>query len=433
MTDPRAQASPAHEHGHASGHASGQDPGQVLPPLHRQREFVLLWSCQVVSTFGAHATGIIYPLLILALTGSPTQAGLATALRIVPYLLLSLPVGALIDRWDRRRVMITCHIGRAAVVASLPLAMAFDALVVNHIYAVAVLEGALHVFFNIAETAALPRVVAAAQLPQATAHNQVGFAVAGITGPALGTWAYQALGRAVPFVLDVATHLIGAVALWRLRTPFTPMAPRARPNLRAEIAEGLRWLWRERLVRDMALFTGGLNFIQAATPLLLIVKAKQLGADDAQIGLIFSMGSVGAILGALVGPWAQRRFSFGQVIVGTIALQAAAFPCYAFAPGALWLGVVYGWIMFFGPIYNVVQLSYRIGLIPDGLQGRVHSSYRLIAFALNPFAAVLCGVTLEHGGANEAVAVFAAVFIALALAAVLDGPVRTAPRQHSGR
>ena len=392
---------------------------------------MLLWSSQVVSTFGAHAAGIIYPLLILAMTGSPAQASLATVLRIVPYLLLSLPVGALIDRWDRRRVMITCHLGRALAVLSLPLAMALNALTVEHIFTVAILEGALHVFFNIAETAALPRVVAKEDLPQATAHNQVGFAVAGIAGPALGTWLYQAVWRGMPFVADVATHLVGAAALWRLRTSFVPTAPTTKPNLRAEVAEGLRWLWGQRLVRDMALLTSGLNFVQAATPLMLIVLAKQLGADDAQVGLVFSLGGLGAIAGAFVCASIQRRFSFGQVIMGTLVMQALVFPIYLLCPGPLWLGAVYAAVMFFGPVYNVVQFSYRIGLIPDGLQGRVNSSYRLICFGFNPLAAGLCGLVLEHWGTTPAVLLFGGVHVALALAAVLNRRVRTAPRQHA--
>lgn len=396
------------------------------PPLWRHHDYLLLWSGQVVSTLGANASGVVYPLLILALTGSPAQAAWASALRIIPYLLLSLPVGALIDRWNRRRVMITCHLGRAATVASLPLAMALGRLTVEQIYVVAVIEGALHVFFNIAETAALPRVVPAALLPQATAQNNAGYAMSAVVGPALGTWLYQAVSRALPFVVDAITHLLGAVAVWRLRTSFVPAAPAAPRDLRAEVAEGLRWLWGQRLVRDMALITCVLNFVQAATPLLLIVLAKQMHASEAQIGVMFSLGGVGAILGALVGGLVHRRFSFGQVIIGTIALQALLFPVYAASPGPLWLGLVYGLIMFFGPIYNVVQLSYRISLIPDGLQGRVNSSFRLIAFALNPVGAALCGLTLEHWGTTPTVWLFGTCYALVALAAWADPAVRLA-------
>ncbi len=390
---------------------------------------MLLWSGQVVTTLGAQASGIIYPLLILALTGSPAQASWATALRMVPYLLLSLPVGALIDRWDRRRVMLICHVARGLAVASVPLAMVFDVLVVAHIYLVAVIEGALHVFFNIAETAALPRVVSLSQLPHATAQNQAGFAAATIVGPALGTWLYQTVGRGFPFVVDALSHAVGAVAIWRLRTSFAPAAERPRRHLVAEVAEGLRWLWQQRLVRDMALLTGGVNFVQTALPLLLIVRGRELGASDAQVGLIFSLGGAGAIVGALIGGWVARRLSFGQAVIGTVALQAACMPLFALCPGPLWLGLVYGALMLCGPVYNVVQFSYRIALIPDGLQGRVNSSFRLIAFSLTPVGAALCGALLERWGSGWTVAVFGGFYATLALAAAADRPVRTAPRQ----
>src|SRR5258705_8428706 len=112
---------------------------------------MLLWSGQVVSTLGSSATSLIYPLLILAITDSPGAAGVASALRALPYLLFSLPVGALIDRWDRRRVMIVCDVLRAAAVLAIPLALWLDLLTLWLIYAVAFIEGSLFVFFNLAE------------------------------------------------------------------------------------------------------------------------------------------------------------------------------------------------------------------------------------------------------------------------------------------
>ena len=197
------------------------DPRLALP-LWRQPEFRLLWGAQVVSTLGWHAVGIVVPLLILAMTGSPAAVGLASALGVIPYLLLVLPVGALIDRWDRRRVMIAANLGAAVVALSVPVAVLLDALTVVHLYAVAAAHGTLGVFFNIAETAALPRVVAKPQLPQAVAQNQVGYASSVIAGPALGTWLYQSFGRALPFVVDAASYLVSAWAVWRLRTDFSP-------------------------------------------------------------------------------------------------------------------------------------------------------------------------------------------------------------------
>src|SRR5689334_21886987 len=170
-----------------------------MPPLRKNRDYMLLWGGQVVSTLGSMTSQVIYPLLILALTDSPTAAGIAGALRFVPYLVFSLPVGALIDRWDRKRVMLISDLGRAIAVGSIPVAMALDALTLAQVYVVCFIEGSLFALFNIAEVAALPRVVPRAQLPEATAYNEAGFGVAGIVGPPLGTTLYQVFGRAVPF------------------------------------------------------------------------------------------------------------------------------------------------------------------------------------------------------------------------------------------
>jgi MFS family permease len=132
-------------------------------PIWRNRDYMLLWSGQVVSTFGSAASTVVYPLLILALTDSPGAAGIAGALRALPYLVLSLPVGALIDRWDRKRVMILCDLGRCVATLAIPIALALDALSLWLIYAATLVEGSLFVFFNIAEVAALPRVVPGAR------------------------------------------------------------------------------------------------------------------------------------------------------------------------------------------------------------------------------------------------------------------------------
>ena len=290
-----------------------------------------------VSVLGSHAAGIVYPLLVLALTGSPETVGWVTALRITPFVLLSLPVGAMIDRWDRRRVMLLCDVGRGLVVGSLPLAMLLGVTSLAHIVAVAVVEGTLMVFYNLAEVAALPRVAARPQLPQASAINQAGFAAAGVAGPALGTALYQ-VSRALPFAADALSYAISAFTLWRLRGDFSPVPATAPRHLGAEVMAGLRWLWREKIVRRMAMLTGGMNFVEASVPLLLIVMAQQMGASAVDIGLIFSAGGVGGVLGSLVGGRIQRYFSFGRVIGGVVLLQALLFPLYAASPSPLWLG-----------------------------------------------------------------------------------------------
>lgn len=397
------------------------------PRLLHNRDFMLLWGGQVVSTLGSMASHVIFPLLILAITDSPTAAGIAGALRFVPYLLLSLPVGALIDRWDRKRVMVVSDLGRALAVGSIPVAMGLDALTLAHIYIVCFVEGSLFVFFNIAEVAALPRVVPRGQLPEATAYNEAGFAVAHIVGPSMGTILYQNFGRAVPFIADALTYLVSLASLLAMRTQFQRESAPARRDLLAEIGAGLRWLWSKPLIRFMAFLTGGLNVINAAMPLVVIVLAKDLGASDAQVGIIFSIGGVGAILGSLVGGRIQRRFTFGQVIVATMWVAAIAFLLFAATPGYISLGVLAAVFSFVGPVYNVVQFSYRVALIPDELQGRVNSTFRLLAFGFMPIGAALSGIVIEHHGVQLAIVLFAACLFVLAILTSLNRHVRDAP------
>jgi MFS family permease len=401
-------------------------PPERLPPLWRNRDYMLLWSGQTISTIGGSMSGIVFPLLILSLTDSPAAAGLAAALFSAPYVIFSLPVGALIDRWDRKKVMILCDLGRALSLASVPIAMAFDVLTIWQLYANAFIEGSLFVFFNIAEVAALPRVVPKVQLPAAAGQNEAAFAAAGLIGPPLGGFLYQSLGRAVPFVADAVSYIISVISLLFIQTNFQEQRVATQRNLRAEIVEGMAWLWRNPLIRFMAFLTGGLNLVNAASFLIVIILAQRLGAGEAAIGVMFSIGAVGGMVGALVGGQIQKRFSFGQVIIGTVVVSALAFPLLALAPNIIMLGVIFGIVYMTGPIYNVVQFSYRLALIPDQLQGRVNSTFRLLAFGFQPLGAALSGLLLEWIGPTPTIAVFSAWYLGLTLLTILNPHIRNA-------
>ena len=387
---------------------------------------MLLWGGQLASTLGTAASQVIVPLLILALTHSPEAAGIAGALRFVPYLVFSLPVGALIDRWDRKAIMIRCDVGRAIAIASIPIAMAFDALTLWQIYAVSLIEGSLFVFFNIAEVAALPRVVTREQLPQASAWNEAGFGITNIAGPSIGTVLYEAFGRAVPFVSNVVTYALSAIALMRIKAPFYTERAVVEHDLKREVAEGVRWMWENPLIRYMAILTGGLNVINASTTLIIIVLAKHMGASDGEVGVVFSAAGIGGIAGSLVGGHIQRRYKFGQVIVAVIWLEAIFFPLYLIAPSYFMLSAVAGVSAFIGPVYNVVQFSYRLSIIPDRLQGRVNSVFRLFAFGFMPIGAALSGVLIERVGVTTAVMVLSGWLLFLAITTTLNRSVRGA-------
>ncbi len=411
--------------------------GSSAGSLWRNRDFMLLWAGQTVSILGGTVSGFALTLLILELTGSPARAGFITTLGAVPYLLFSLPAGALVDRWDRKRLMILCDAGRALALAlgSIPLALWAGRLSPLQLYGVVVVERTLFVFFNAAQASALTRVVAPARLPAARARNEAThYGVGSLLGPALGGALYQGLGRAVPFLVDALSYGVSVVSLLFIKTAFQDARPTCSRRLRVEIAEGMVWLWRRPLMRAMAFVAAGYVFAGAATGLTLIVAARQMHAPPTFIGIAFSIGAIGGIVGALAGGPIQRRFSFGRVIVGVTWIATLLWPLYALAPNVVVLGAITAGLYAMEPIYNVVQFGYLLPLIPDELQGRVNSVFYLIIFAGAPLGAALAGLLLQAFGVVPTVLVFGACRVALAVFVTVNTHIRQArpwPETHA--
>ncbi|HET9494972.1 MAG TPA: MFS transporter, partial [Chloroflexia bacterium] len=409
-------------------------PAEKLPPLWRNRDYMLLWSGQVVSALGSSMSNIVFPLLILALANedpalagiAATLAGLAGALASLPYLIFSLPVGALIDRWDRKRVMIICDLLRAVNFATIPIAMFTGTLTIWQLFANAFIEGTFFVFFNIAEVAALPRVVQKRQLPQASAQNEAGFIAAFAAGPPLGGFLFGTVSRALPFIIDAVSYAFSVVSLLFIKTKFQGERKVEERHIMAEIKEGLSWLWQHPLIRYMALLTGASNFVGSATGLILIVMARQMGASETEIGWMFTIGSLGGIAGSVLGGQIQKRFTFGQVIITVGWVNLMLLPLYLLAPNFFFLGVVSAFIFMMSPIYNVVQFSYRLALIPDELQGRVNSTFRLVAFGFQPMGQALAGVLIDSIGTTGAILFYVAWAGVFAVVTTLNSHVRNA-------
>ncbi len=389
------------------------------------RDYMLLWSGQVISSVGTQISGIALPLLILAITHSPAVAGFAGALRATPYIVLSLPVGALIDRWNRKLVMILCDSGRAVLLGSIPVALALQHLTIVQIYIVALLEGTLFVFFDIAEVACLPRVVAKAQLPAATAQNQATMSISSLAGPPLGGLLFS-ISRMLPFAGDAISYVVSVLSLFAIKTPFQGERTAQQRHLLVEIGEGLRWLWSHPLIRYMAFLTGMLNLVGSGSLLIFIVIAQRQGANPTEIGLIFTISAIGGIAGSLVGGFIQRRFTFGQVIIAAVWIDALTWPLIAVAPNFVVLGVLSGISFMLAIVYNVVQFSYRMALIPDELQGRVNSAFRLLAFGFQPLGLALTGILLSWSNAVMTVLIFFAFYVVVAVMTHANTSVRHA-------
>jgi MFS family permease len=388
-------------------------------PLRRNRDFILLWSGQVVSTIGTRVSSLAYPLLVLALTHSPAKAGLIGFAQTLPFLLFYLPAGALVDRWNRKRVMLVADAGRALALGSIALGLAFDRLTLAQIAVVAFVEGSLFVFFQLSEGAALPHVVTKEQLPTALAQNQAREQGADLAGQPLGGFLFG-IGHVVPFVFDAVSYAVSFVTLLFVRPTFQEERPTSQTRLRAEVAEGIAWLWRSPLIRAVVLLIGVSNFAFSALTLVMIVRARQLGASPSLIGAMFAFLGLGAIVGAVIAPWVQRRVAAPIVIIGALWLYAVGIAVLALASNALLLGALASVMWIGGPPFNVVVGSYRYALVPDRLQARTASAARLVAWGPIPLGSLAAGFLLEAAGTITS-------FLA-AVAATLTRAVREAPQ-----
>lgn len=201
--------------------AAGEAQDHGVPPLRSNRDFRLLWLGSVVSVLGSRASAIAYPLLVLALTGSAADAGLVGFAATIPYLLLQLPAGALVDRWDRRRVMLACDAGRAVAVGSIVIALSLDRISLAPIMAVAFIEGSLYVFHSLAEPAAVRNIVHPRHLPVALSQIEARERGAALVGQPLGGFLFD-LGRAVPFLADA----LSKASARRRAAPSSPRSAR---------------------------------------------------------------------------------------------------------------------------------------------------------------------------------------------------------------
>ncbi len=399
----------------------------MVTPLHRNRDFLLLWSGQVVSSLGSAASSIAFPLLVLALTGSPARAGIVGFAGTLPFLLFQLPAGGLVDRWDRKRTMIVSDALRGVALGSIAVAYAAGVLTFAQIVAVAFAEGTLFVLFMLAERTALPHVVAPEQLPAALAQNEARTRGATLAGNPLGGILFG-LGHAVPFAADAASYLVSMVSLFFVRSDFQEERPPSTTAFHKEIAEGLVWLWRQPFLRAAALLVAGSNFIFQAMALVLIVLAQARGASAALIGVVLGLMGAGGLLGAFVAPWVNRRIPARAVVIGANWVWAALLPFIALVPWPLAMGILAGGLAFVGPAWNVVISAYSLTLTPDRLRGRVGGVQGLVAWGPIPLGSLVGGLLLQWLGGVTTTLVLAAGMLAIAAAASASPAVRHAPR-----
>lgn len=403
--------------------------GSEPSPLRRNRDFQVLWSSQVLSTLGSAATRVALPLLILAETGSAAQAGAVGFAQTLPFLVWFLPAGAWVDRWDRKRLMLTTEAARLVAIGGIAAMAATGNVSLWLVMVAAFVEGTGVVFFELAEAAALPHLVPKAQLPQAIAQNQGRQQGANLLGPPVGG-ALFGLGRGFPFGFDAITYLVSFVAVLSLRPALQGARDLSDISLTADIRLGLGWLWRQHFLRALSFVAAALNFTIPALVLALVVRAQELGADPARVGLLTSAFGIGAMSGVFFAPRIDRALSGRSIILIVCALWTVSLIGLAAAPGLLILGVIIVVVTSSTPTLQVMIGRYRYALTPDEMQGRMLSASRMLGWGAAPIGVAIAGVTIEVVGPSATMLALGGVMGVAALASSFAPGLKNDPLEN---
>ena len=379
-----------------------------------------LWTSSGLSNLADGIVKVAMPLVAVRYTQSPTLiAGLAFALTL-PWLLFALPAGAFADRWDRRKTMLWANVGRAVLLGALAVIMLTGLGSIWALFVFAFCVGSAETVYDTSAQSFLPAIVERDQLSRANGRLYAAELTANqFIGPPIGG-VLVVVGAGVAFLTPVALWVLAVGALLLLRGSYR-IERHTRTTLRADIGEGLRFLWGHRVLRTLAIITGVSNLAMSAAGAVLVlylVGPESAGRlTDPQYGLLMTATAVGGLLGSVVADRVERGIgrsrSLALTVVGGAVLTAApALTASAWVIGAAFfvggLSVV---------IWNVIAVSLRQRIVPDRLLGRVNSGYRLVAWGTLPLGAALGGVLADLLGLR---AVFALMGLAiLALLALL--------------
>ncbi len=396
-----------------------------MTPLHRNRDFLLLWSGQTVSSIGTSMAAVAYPLIALAVTQSATTAGAVAFCGVAAMVAGSLPAGVWADRYSGRVLMIGCHLLRAGAAVSVAAALAAGRLTIAHLIVATVVAGFLGPAGFASETIAIRRVVPAPQLGAAIAQNDARSHLAELLGQPLSGYLY-ALGAALPIAGDAVSFLVAAATVAGLRTDLRQVAiPASRASMLSQISVGLRHIWGTRFLRTTLVCSAGINV--AFTGLTLAVIASRSGAGSAHLGTALGLGAIGGLAGSWLSTRILHRLRARTVIIGFGWLVAAALAAMAVVTNVYALGALIAVIYFVTAPANGVLYASQILITPPELQGRVISAAVTLLGVTGPLGPLLAGVLVDVAGQWAAFGAFAVIVAVSTVALQRSRDVRDMP------
>jgi MFS family permease len=405
------------------------------PSLWRQGDFMKLWTGQTISQFGDEITLLAIPLLAINVLGAGAlEMGILGVVRFLPWIFFTLPAGVWVDRMRRRPILIGADVARGALLATIPIAFVFDALTLVHVYLVAFVAGTLEVFFDVAYQSYLPSVVERDELVEGNSKLELSRAGSQVIGPTVAGFLIEAIRAPFAIAFDAISYLGAALFIGLIRReevgpePHDP-ASGTRPSMWQEARAGIGYVATNPYLRSIAACTGTANLfgnISGAILVLYLAGDDGLGLSPLTLGIIFALGNLGVILGALTGGRVAKAIGIGPTIVGSAALAGFAAYAVPLAPpeDPFWVLVIGGVVLGFGVVvYNVNQVGLRQAITPNRMLGRMNATMRLIVWGTIPIGALIGGILGTVAGLQVALWV-AAIGASLSFLPVLFSPVR---------
>ena len=393
-------------------------------------DFLKLWTGQTISEFGSQVSQLAIPAVaIITLNATPFQVAALETVVFLPFLLLTLPAGVWVDRWRRRWILIAGDLGRAVLLATIPLAYALGELTLTQLYIVGFLVGIHTVFFDVAYQSYLPQIVDRETLVEGNSKLQMTVSGAAIAGPGLSGGLIALVSAPYAILVDASSFVVSGGFTAAIRKREDPPPATGRRRLLVELWEGLRYVTHHRLLLPQALATGSSNFATNMIMAVYFVWAyRHLGLTPALMGIVGAVAATGWLIGSASADWLRRRLGVNGATILGMAVGAPASLLIPFAPpghAAIPFLVLAGMLGGFGAVvYNIQQVSLRQAITPERLQGRMNASMRFFVWGTIPLGSLVGGVLATAFGVRTAILVGACLGF-LALLPILLSPLRT--------
>jgi MFS family permease len=392
----------------------------------RNPDFLRLWAGAGANLLAVRVGAITYPLLALSHTGSTRAAGLVMFAVLLPHLVVQLPAGVLVDRYERRRLMVWCDVGCVLVTASVAATLMAGAFQLAHLMGAAFVQGGLCVVHRLAEQSAVPHVVPAGELPAALGRNEARSRGAALVGQPVGS-VLLAAGRTLPFLFITVAHLLSLLLLLGIRKNLQHDRDAAPEPVMTAMRSGARWLFGRPFLRSMVLLLSASNIVFQAITLALMEIIVRGHGSVAMVGVITALSGLGGMAGALSGRWWSCRVSLRTLIIGGFAVWSLVIAAVAVSVSPVVLALLYTLVGYVGGAVNVTGAVHLIRVTPDALLGRVNSVALLVGTGPAAVGSLLAGLVLDAAGTSITVLGMSAVMGGLTAVAALSPSLRDGP------